>query len=280
MQPERRVKRQRDNLEQPQAEIRRVRRPIFQAEHKAPRRPIMWRKWHLRLGASMAVFFIIWALLFSQWFTVRGFEVKGSNTLSSQDVEEVFDAYIKQHPTEKNIFFVDTTQLSKALQNTYPTISKAYINRTLFLKLQVNVQETSAALIWQVGNTNWVLGDDGRILAQASGAERRLGTVRDTAQLPAKAGDRVTDRMFVSFVRNIYTLAPQQNLEVSSVEVGNTTIEANIRLNNNTVIKCDTTRGAREQLEAAYQTIQTAQRTGPPITQYIDVRAPGRVFYK
>ena len=280
MQSERRVKRQRDSFDQPQADTGRVRRPIFQAELEAPRRPIVWRKWLVRLGASAAVLTILWALFFSQWFSIRGFEVKGSNTLSSQDIQEVFDTYIKQHPTEKNIFFVDTARFGETLQNNYPTISRANINRTVFLKLQVSVQETNAALIWQVWGTNWILGDDGRILAQASGAEKRLGIVRDTAQLPVKTGERVTDRSFVGFVRSLYTLAGQQNLGVTNVEVGSTTIEATVRLSNNIVIKCDTTRGAREQLEAASQTIQTAQRTGVPITQYIDVRAPGRVFYK
>ncbi|MCC7543291.1 FtsQ-type POTRA domain-containing protein [bacterium] len=277
---ERRVRRQRGTAPALPSEVGRARRPIFQAHGEAPKRPKLWRKWFVRAGSIAAILSLVWMLFLSSWFDVRGFEVKGSTSISAEDVQKTFDQYVRQHPTERNIFFFNSQRFKEALQKSYPTITQLNINRTLFLKVTVSLRESNAALIWQVGNTNWILGDDGRILERASGAEQQLGVVQDTAQLPVKTGDKVVDRNFVSFVRQLNALAPQNNIFISSVVVRNTTIEIDLRIQNNILVKCDSTRGVREQLDAIRKTLDTADRTRTPITQYIDVRIPGRAFYK
>ena len=277
----RRVKRAADDSTPSMTSSQTPRRPIFQADQAAPpKKPFAWRIWGRRLIVIAAGLALFWAVIISHWLDVRGFEVRNSASISNEDVEKVYAVYLKQHPSERNFFFFNDRQFAATVTSTYPTITKVNINRTLFFKVVVSVTEANAALIWQVGNSNWILGDDGRILSLSSGAEKRLGTVRDTAQLQVKAGDKVADRNFVSFVRSSYSLAPQYKLTIESVEVGSATSEVVYRLPNNLYARCDTTRGAQEQVEAIAKTFETAEKTRIPVTQYIDARIPGRTFYK
>lgn len=277
----RRVRREQSNNLQNAMGQQTPRRPIFQADQAAPpKKPFAWRVWARRVVILALIGFFFWLIVLSHTFDVRGFEVRNSTSVSEADIQKVYSAYLKQHPYERNFLFFNDRQFAQAITATYPTVSRANINRTLFFRVVVSVSEANAALIWQVGNSNWVLGDDGRVLALASGAEKRLGVVRDTAQLQVRAGDKVADRTFVRFVREIYSLAPQNNITIESVEVSNATSEVVLRLPNNIIVRCDTTRGASEQIEAVKKTFETAEKTRIPITQYIDARIPGKTYYK
>jgi len=254
--------------------------PTPSYDDTTPQQPFAWRKLFQRSLILLGGIAIIWVLVFSGWLQVRGIEVRNSNAISNQDMTALFTSYTASNPTEKNLLFLNTDKLSSVIRARYPTVEKVNINRTLWLTLQVSVKEAEVALIWRTGTIDWVLGDDGRILKKNDATNKQLGSVKDTAQLSVKTGDQVVDRQFVKFVRDIYAQATNYGLSVVDTEIVNTTQELTLRLQNGQTIRCDTTQDAKEQLKAVQGTYDTAKRTGKPVTQYIDVRIPGRAFYK
>lgn len=256
-------------------------RPIFAPRDTGgPKTPFAWRKLLQRTGIVVGAGVVLWAIFLSGWFTVRGIEVRNSSTVTNQDLSKLFATYTAGNQLQKNIFFINTTGLAELFQQQYPTLEKVNINRTLFLTLSVTVKESASALVWQSGTGAWILGDDGKILKKDDGQGRQLGSVRDTAQLMVKVGDQVADRQFVRFVRDIYAQAKAYDLAITSAEISTTTRELTLKLGSGQTIRMDTSREARGQLDAVRATYETAKRTNKPVTQYIDVRVPGRTFYK
>lgn len=254
--------------------------PIMSGESTEPGRRSIW---HIiaRNGLSAVVILaLIWAFFLSGWLNLRGIELKGSTTLSQVDIEKQINTYLDANPVERNVLFTKTDAIAKMLKDSYPTVKKININRTLFLTLQISIAESKPALLWQSRGERWVVAEDGRILRPAAGEEQIEGTIFDTAQLEVKVGDRVGDAQFISFVRDIYSRAKEFGFTVQATSIEATTRELKALLDTGVAIRMDTTRDAAEQLRSAQATFDTAAKDRKTIKEYVDVRVPGRAFYK
>lgn len=254
--------------------------PIISGDATDPGRRPIWQVIARNGLSAVAILVLLWALFFSGWLNIRGVELKGSNTMSQADVQKRVDGYLEAHPLERNILFTKTDTLAFALKQDYPTIKKMNISRTLFLKLQVAVTESKPALLWQSRGERWVVAEDGRILRPATAEEKVEGTIVDTAQLEVKVGQRVGDGQFISFVRDSYAKSQDFGFKLQATSIDATTRELKALLDSGVVIRMDTTRDAAEQLRSARVTFDTAERERKPIKEYVDVRVPGRAFYK
>lgn len=257
-----------------------VERVIVSGDLAAPRKPWAWRNIFRTAGALLAVGLVAWVAFFSGWLNVKQIMLKGSNTVSESQVQDSIGAYFQTIPWQKNILFTDTKELTDSLRKTYPTFSKVNIYRTIFLTLQVQVTETAPALIWKTGSQSWLISTDGRILRQATAKDSVKGSVTDTAQLSVEAGKKVADGGFVDFIVGAYKSASDQKLVIANVTISDTTQEAMLVLDSGIVIKTDTTKDAKSQVEAARKTLDTATANRKPVTQYIDTRVSGRSYYK
>lgn len=264
---------------QPQNEAR-AERVIVSGDMAPPKRRWAWRNILRTIGWISGIGLIAWLTLFSGWFNVKDVTLKGSNTVSEEQVEATVQSYFDTFSWQKNILFTDTHELNAALRKAYPTFSKVNIYRTIFLSLQVQVTETAPALIWKTGTQSWLIGDDGRILRQATAKDNVRGSVTDTAQLAVEAGKKVADNGFVSFILEAYKTAGEQQLTIANVTINDTTQEAILILDSGITIKTDTTSSAKLQVEAAKKTLLTGIETKTPVTQYIDTRVLGRTYYK
>lgn len=258
----------------------RAERVIVSGDMAAPKRPWAWRNILRTLGLLAAASLIGWIAFFSGWLNVRAVTLKGSNTVSEEQLKETVDSYFDKIPLQRNILFTDVRELDVTLRKAYPTFSKVNIYRTIFLTLQVQVTETAPALIWKTGGQSWLIGADGRILRQASAKDSVKGSVTDTAQLSVEAGKKVADAGFISFVLEAYKTAGEQQLTIANVTINDTTQEAIFILDNGITVKTDTTGSAKAQMEAAKKTFTSATETKKPVTQYIDTRVSGRTYYK
>ncbi|MEI7818710.1 MAG: hypothetical protein WCI47_01180 [bacterium] len=257
------------------------RRPIFATpKQNTPLKPFSGRKILYRFGLVLFGAFVAWILLFSDWLNIRGIVLKNSNTISQSEIQTEYETYIAQYPIDNKYFFINEIRFEDAIKNRYPTVAKVNIYRTFFFKIVVDIKESTPALVWKTGNQAWIISDDGRILKPDNGKESSLGSVQDTAQITVEKGDQVTNQGFVTFIRNIYASSQAYEIKVTGVEIASTTQEATLRLAGGLAVRVDTTRSAQDQLKAAQATIATAKKDNKPITQYIDVRVPGRTFYK
>lgn len=258
----------------------RAERVIMSGDMAPPKRPWAWRNILRTGGILIAVCAAVWIAVFSGWMNIRSVSLKGSSTVSEQQINTTIDTYFTNVPLQRNILFTDERDLTATLKKEYPTFSKVNINRTLFLGLQVRVVETAPALIWKTGGQSWLIGTDGRILRQANGKDASKGSVTDTAQLAVEPGKKVADAGFVRFVLDAYKTAGEQKLTITNVTITDTTQEATFVLDSGILVRTDTTASAKAQIEAAKKTFTSAAETKKPITLYIDTRVAGRTYYK
>jgi len=247
---------------------------------QAPKQPIAWRQIFWRIGIFIAAAFGIWVLFFSGWLNARGIAVKGNSTISQEAISQAADEYLRTNPVQRNVLFLNTKDMAQAVKTQEPTLASVKVSRTLLLGLNVQVVESQPSLVWQTGDQAWLIAEDGRVLRQAKAGEGTFGRIIDTAQLTVKVGDKVADKQFVIFAREFISLAGKKGVDIESSAIGATTRELNIRLKNGIVIRTDTARGAAEQVEAYLATIATAQQQNKKPTEYVDVRIPGKAFYK
>lgn len=269
-------------IDRSERKVRRRGQFVYPAETQAPapKKPIPWRQIFWRIGIFVGAAVIAWLMFFSGWLNIRGVEVKGNSTISREAIQQAADTYLDTHPVQRNVLFLNTRDMATAIKTREATLASVKVNRTLFMKVQVQVQESQPSLVWQSGDQLWLIAEDGRVLRPAKPGEGSFGRIIDTAQLPVKLGDRVADRRFVTFSREFITLARKQGIEIDSASIGATTRELTIRLKGGVVIRTDTSRSAAEQVSAYTQTIATAKTQGKAPAEYVDVRVPGKAFYK
>jgi cell division septal protein FtsQ len=247
---------------------------------QAPKQPIVWRQIFWRIGIFAVAALGIWVLFFSGWLNARGIAVKGNSTISQEAITQAADEYLRANPVQRNVLFLNAQDMAQAVKTQEPTLANVKVSRTLLLGLNVQVVESQPSLVWQTGEQSWLIAEDGRVLRQAKAGEGTFGRIIDTAQLTVKVGDKVADKQFVVFAREFISLAGKKGVDIESSAIGATTRELNIRLKNGIVIRTDTSRGAAEQVEAYIATIETAQQQNKKPTEYVDVRIPGKAFYK
>lgn len=268
-----------DNQDQPEPGRRRS-GPILAGENTGNKRRPYWHVM-LRNGLwAIAIVVLAWVLFGSHWLDVRGVEIGGNTEISQTEAQHRLEDYLNQRPLERNILFTRTSELARALKSDYPTINKLNINRTIFLKLHINAIERKAVLVWQTGGSRWVVAEDGIILRPAKEGEAFAGTILDTANLPVKAGDQVANRQFISFVHDVYAKAKDHGFTIQRSAIESTTRELKVTLDSGIYIRFDTTREAGEQLAAAQDALEAARKNNKPPREYLDVRIPGRVYYR
>lgn len=250
------------------------------AADEAPKQPLPWRVYLKRAGLTVVSVGLLWTIFFSGWLNVRSIRLHGEHALTNQAVADDVQKYFERFPTQRNILFLQTTELADYIRTAHPTLEKVNINRTVLLGINVLLKETQPAMIWQSGTKFWLIGEDGRVLREAEEGDVSFGRVIDAAQVQINTGDKVADEGFVSFVREVYRIAQEKNIELDQVFITDTTRELNLKLKTGVTIKMAVERGAGEQMEAYQSTIETAARDNVQVKEYVDVRVIGKTYYK
>lgn len=264
----------------PRRVVRRGSVSVSAAEESTPKRQLPWRTLFHRTIFIGGLAALGWVVFFSGWLNVRGVSIDKNQPLGKVTLEEDLASYLDERPTQRNILFLQPDTLEQFLQDKHPTLRKVNINRTLFLQVHVRMQESEPAMVWQSGDSSWLIGDDGRVLRSAKEEDMKYGKVIDTVQLEPKVGDRVADREFARFISELYRESASKSISVVQVEIGETTQEVVVRLVDGTYIRMATTRGAGEQIAAYEATRATAKSSGKVVSEYVDVRVVGKTYYK
>lgn len=267
---------------QSERRVRRDRRQVVYTPvvEETPKQPLAWRVIIARAGLILASVALLWVIFFSGWLNVRNVRLQGKHSFAAETIASDVKSYFERFPTQRNVLFLQTKELSDYIRSLHPTLEKVNISRTVLLDINVLLQETEPALIWQSGSKDWLIGEDGRVLRVVTEGDASFGRVIDIAQIQVGSGDKVADSNFVSFVREVYEIGRNNNLEIDKVFISDTTREINVQLTSGVIIKMAVQRGAGEQMVAYQKTIQTAEREGTPIKEYVDVRITGKTYYK
>jgi hypothetical protein len=256
--------------------------------------------WIAYLLFGLFVFFGgVWFLFFSNFFTVTNFEISELNVLEKQAVVGEIGLYLdSQHgfvKDKRNIFLVDEQEVVAHLMNTFfiesATVDKVYPN---ILRLMIKERQRSVILVTK--NKIYIVDDYGVITDYAD------------EQITADTKNFLSSPVPVDSLKEIFVVAPTSTIYEKGFEYTDSKRVRNwldlaeglreagiwfkafyldendsgilrIILKENKDVIFDSEAPQDAQIETLRQFIQ-AKPAWDDIHEYIDVRIPGRIYYK
>lgn len=112
--------------------------------------------------------FIVYALFFSGWFSIRGIQVSGNQEIKAQEIQNLAESHINRayflgyiRPF-LNILFASSDDIEYSLNENFPVIKTVDVNKNFFSRrLNIKVNERQAAGIWCRDDSNKCFYFDG-----------------------------------------------------------------------------------------------------------------------
>lgn len=221
------------------------------------------------LAGLVAVAAAGWLLFGSGYFTIRTVQASGEVTPKLQ-------AGLDDLKGTSILFFKERNLMSR-LQAIDPAVSQVQVVRGFPDQIHVTITRRHPALVWQSGNTQWAIDDQGvafPINDPSVTAGRPL--IVDRRDQPVQAGQKLVAPEFVRFVTQAFAQAPAAiGGRVVRAEVDETTFYIYLITEWNWSIILDTTRPVEGQL--ANLTLLLKDHRAD-IHQYVDLRIAGRAY--
>lgn len=229
-----------------------------------------WRRWLVILLTAIILFSIYYILLLSPLFRIKQIIIDGQ---PSTEITVKLIGELKG----KNIFLL-TDKKIKELQEKEPAIARIEFIRGLPDTLKVRLVERKAVLSWQNNSDFYLVAEDGVVFKKINQPSSGMALVKDNSGLPIDLGRRIISSDFINFIKIMQLdFSKATNLEIERFEVEETTFSPIIILKLGWKVYTAIDRQPDKQI-ADFQNIFTTQRD--QISEYIDVRTPGRVYYK
>lgn len=179
-----------------------------------------------------------------------------------------------------NIFLFDTNSLMADIEREVPSVDVVSVSRQLPSQINVVVAERQAVARYSSRGVIYVIDKEGTVIGQQTPSNARLPLLVDTTELPVQLGTRPVSAGFIRFGLDVITGLASQGNPAQELRIVETTTEVWAKGQKGYVIKFDTTRELREQLEAValVQAQLTKQKKVP--AEYIDVRVEGRAYFR
>ncbi len=261
---------------------RNVQTMVYRPKYEPPKSKRQWRiSVFVRPVAYTVVFVaVVYVVIISPVFQIRTIKVKGNSVVTTGDIQHIVEGGLNSSPLSRNILFLDTNQLVSELKGQNQQIASVEIGKQFPSTLQVIVHEQAPALLWRTGTSTYVISDDGHAYSQTQQAGPGLITITDTSNVPISLGQAVVPGQFVQFVKAMQTKLSGLGIGVTQLTVGETTSEVMVATNAGYSIRFDTTRSIDDQIADLKATLDTLKKQNKKATEYIDLRIPGKVFYK
>ena len=255
----------------------------------------------LGLIASFFVLGAVWFLLYSDFFKIGNIQINQLTVLSEGAVRGEIEAYFNQPKRwpwgNRNIFFLRPDSLEKYLESKFfvkqVTVDKIYPN---ILRLKIEERQRSVVLVTK--NAIYIVDDYGAVsnladdalvsstiqtLSSSSPIEapKEVLVITDTTSTYA-AGQTYADSKVVRQWLDLANKLRDAGIWFKAVDLGDQpadTISVKVLLkeNKDVVMSLDST------IDGQIETLREYLSTKPDLNQvqeYIDVRVPGKVFYK
>ncbi len=251
----------------------RILRPTA-ANRIPPRRITVPKGVWIGLGCAVVATALGWFLFGSRFFRVDKIEVVGSVT---DAVRADIDAL-----SGVNVLTYSTGGIESRLTKAQPSIGTLLISKGLPRTLRVEVTLRVPVLAWQSGDERDLVDADGTVFRDVDGpsgtAAAGLPLVVDTARQPVTQGSALVSRQFVMFLRAADdTFRSKFPVAVDRYELGQSSFEVALVTAEGWRALLDTTREPGPQLAGLQQVFE---RFHGDIHEYVDLRVPGRAYFK
>ncbi|MDD5731586.1 MAG: FtsQ-type POTRA domain-containing protein [Patescibacteria group bacterium] len=216
---------------------------------------------------------IAYVLLFSEVFKIKKIVVVNNQILLEGDIVKFLE---ERNINNKNLFLLNTSQVKNVLLDYYKRIDDVRVYKVFPSKLKIKIQEKPSTIIWQVGESKYLLDNNGYVMSDMK-EDLKMPTIIDQAGLPVKVGDRIVTKEFIDFVNVVdESLKKRFGLGITIYSINQTTFELKAHVNSGFYIVFDTGADVVEQLDKLSKVFQQGEK----ITEYVILSVNGRVIVK
>lgn len=183
--------------------------------------------------------------------------------------------------TNRTKLTVNVNGTARALEQAYPELQ----NVSVVLPLMGNhpivyLQVAQPSVVLQTGGSSYAVSASGVVLAKLKTVPAGAPTLNDQSNIQVKTGEKALPGSTVGFIQMLVTQFAAAKVNVSTyVLPAAAPFEVDVRLDGKPfVIRCNLGGEAREQSGAAIAALDQLDSNTPG--SYLDVRVPGRVYYK
>ncbi len=218
---------------------------------------------------------VIYFIFFSDVFTVNRVKVSGLDDLNKQNIQKEIESEV----VSKNIFFLKSSKIKLRLLEKYPDIKNIYINKSLPSILIVSFEKRQDLFCW-LYNKDYYLVDDSGIVYERTQEECTLILEVDSdggyVKKP-KIKTKYFDSRETDFIKNLNeNLLKDKDIEFEKFIFGEAAFEIKV-VTQDFYIIFNTARDFQEQYKSLTSILPKVKKQAK---EYIDLRVPGKVFYK
>lgn len=255
--------------------------------------PSRWQTWKKRIIEWLSILLLValiivpitilgWLMFFTDTFVVQAVTVVDAREHTTESIRGIVEPFIG-----KKILFIQTDILEQQVRSDIPQIRSVYIVRKLPGTLKVIAQEKTPALLL-LSNKKYHFVDEEGIPYEEARLETLPGVVlpvvkNNDAAATVLLGAPALDESFVTFVRKAQDELPDIiDAQVAEIRIPSLAArEVHFLLDNNWVIRFDTTRPLESQLNVLQRLLEhTIPQEDQKNIDYIDLRIQNRVYYK
>ena len=205
----------------------------------------------------------------------------GPDTYESQ-VREVFSESL----LNRSKLLIDTDKIAAKLQEKYPELGEVAVILPLAGRRPVvQIRPAEPALLLGTLEGGLVVDENGRTMADARQVESSirdaLPLLQDESGLSVERGSYALPKETVVFVRIVAAQLQHKKLKIQTMSLPTVANEMHVRVEGkNYFVKFDLRGEGRAQAGTYLATKEKLEKDGKTPKEYIDVRLPGKVYYK
>lgn len=245
------------------------------------------------LPALFAILALVFCLVYVSTLSSKpklvlsGTDVAARTMLSATDtyesnMQDVFDASVQN----RSKLLINTDEVAAQLEEAYPELGEISIILPLVGRRPVvQAQPQRPALILTTGDTAYAVDQNGRIGIEATqvptSVRESLAVLQDQSGVELTQGQHALSRASTQFVADVFYQLQAAKISVRSMVLTNSPDEMHIRIKDKPYfIKFNLRGSSRAQAGTYLATAKKLQQDNHAPKEYIDVRVPGKVFYK
>lgn len=208
-----------------------------------------------------------------------------SNLNITNEYRNNFKKQVSKKINNYTLLNLKSKNIEESLKNEFPDLAEVSIKRIWYKKgIEVNSKFRQPIIKWQSGGEPKYIDQNGMVMSLKPINEQDLYIINDQSGLNFDSGEKIYANRNIIFCKEVIS-AVKANEAVSiifeNLSIPSTSLkEVDIKLKNGYIVKLSTELNPTKQVNLLAQILTKLGGEGKNPTQYIDLRVPGKVFWK
>lgn len=232
--------------------------------------------------------FLFYFLFYFNYFQIKRVVVIGSKSIQDSSIEaEVFSNLSNRRFfifPGKNIFLIKKYALKRDLKKKFSRIRQLEISRIYPDVLKIKIFEFEPKMIWQSGDKNYFVDDEGRVYSEAESREAEktgLPKIKDAGEKEVQIFENVLFLKHVNFIQTAISRLPKEGTEIAAVEMpAKLAQEIHFLTLEGWKIMFNVDKDADAQINNLVTVLQQEVKERRESLEYVDLRVENWVYYK